>query len=266
MDVNLHFLSAVCDLKKKTAFTFGGWCYYAFTVTVSYVITRERWFCVYFLHAENFLAFDQIQLDAYRAVVWSRFEATFKLRPVIPIFERNEITECPIKPRQQTSIGITWHIQPFSTQSARSRHAVSRSGFSSARVLPPGFLPISLLLLLFLASFSYQLTPVGFHWNRSANKSSLVSRTFIGILTESKQSCKLNDLDSSSDFHFLQSLFGTFWDHSRCSNHNWYHRHSHVQQLFQFSGKLKVLLSFILFFLIFTLWSVGTEKNPRLIN
>ena len=63
---------------KKNAFTFGGWCYYAFTVTVSYVITRERWFRVYYLHAENFLAFDQIQLDAYRAVVWRRFVATFK--------------------------------------------------------------------------------------------------------------------------------------------------------------------------------------------
>ena len=46
----------VCDLKnkKKNAFTFGGWCYYTFTVTVFYVITRERWFRVYFLHAENF--------------------------------------------------------------------------------------------------------------------------------------------------------------------------------------------------------------------
>ena len=98
LDVNLHFLSAVCDLKN--AFTFSGWCYYAFTVTVSSVITRERWFRVYYLRAENFLAFDQIQLDAYRAVVWRRFEANFKLRPVIPIFERNEITECPIKPHK----------------------------------------------------------------------------------------------------------------------------------------------------------------------
>ena len=49
------------------------------------------------------------------------------------------MTECPIKPRQPTSIGITWHIQPFSTLSKRSRHAVTRSGFSSACVLPPGF-------------------------------------------------------------------------------------------------------------------------------
>ena len=36
--------------QKKNEFTFCGWCYYAFTVTVSYVITRERWFCMYFLH------------------------------------------------------------------------------------------------------------------------------------------------------------------------------------------------------------------------
>ena len=64
------------------------------------------------------LAFNQIQLDACCAVVWRRFEATFKLQPVIPIFERNEMTKCPRKPRQPTSIGITWHIQLFSTQSA----------------------------------------------------------------------------------------------------------------------------------------------------
>ena len=66
------------------------------------------------------LAFDQIQLDAYWAEVFRRFEATFKLRPVIPIFKRNEMTECPRKPRQPISIGITWHIQLFSTQSERS--------------------------------------------------------------------------------------------------------------------------------------------------
>ena len=32
----------------------GRWCYDAFTVTISYVITQEWWFRVYFLHAENF--------------------------------------------------------------------------------------------------------------------------------------------------------------------------------------------------------------------
>ena len=37
--------------------------------------------------------FDQIQLDAYCTVVWRWFEATFKLRTMIPIFEINEMTE-----------------------------------------------------------------------------------------------------------------------------------------------------------------------------
>ena len=64
------------------------------------------------------LTFDQIQLDAYCAVFWRWFETTFKLQPMIPIFERNEM--CPRKPWQPTSIGITWHIQPFSMQSACS--------------------------------------------------------------------------------------------------------------------------------------------------
>ena len=38
----------------EKAFTFSHWCYYAFTVTVSYVITRDWWFRVYFIHAKNF--------------------------------------------------------------------------------------------------------------------------------------------------------------------------------------------------------------------
>ena len=76
------------------------------------VVIREWWFLVHFIHAEDVLL--SIKSN------WRRFEATFKLRPVIPIFERNEMTECPRKLRQPTSIGITWLIQPFSMQSAHS--------------------------------------------------------------------------------------------------------------------------------------------------
>ena len=66
-------------------FTFGRWCYYVFTVTVCwcYVIPREWWFRMHFIHAEKLLAFDQIQLYAYCGMLWRRFEASFKLRPVI---------------------------------------------------------------------------------------------------------------------------------------------------------------------------------------
>ena len=40
----------------KNAFTFGRWCHDVLTVTVSwcYVITRELWFCMHFIHAEDF--------------------------------------------------------------------------------------------------------------------------------------------------------------------------------------------------------------------
>ena len=51
-------------------FTFGRWCYYAFTVTVSwcYVITREWWFRVHFIDAEN-CSLSSKSNDAYYAVV-----------------------------------------------------------------------------------------------------------------------------------------------------------------------------------------------------
>ena len=43
----------------------------------------------------SLFALDQIQLGAYCTVVWRQYEATFNLQPVIPIFERNEMTEWP---------------------------------------------------------------------------------------------------------------------------------------------------------------------------
>ena len=85
-----------------------------------FLILRNHTGMVIFFLCWSLFALDQIQLDAYCTVVWRWYEVTFKLRPVIPIFERKEMTECPRKSRQPTSIGIQWHIQPYSTQSARS--------------------------------------------------------------------------------------------------------------------------------------------------
>ena len=73
-----------------------------------------------FHSCRRLFSLDQMQHDAYCTVVWRRYETTFKLRPVIPIFGRSEMTECPRKPWQPTSIGITWYIQPFSMQSVRN--------------------------------------------------------------------------------------------------------------------------------------------------
>ena len=49
----------------------------------------------------------------------------------------------------------------------------------------------------------------------------------------SLQSCGFDGLDSSPGLQFPQSLFQTFGDCSKCANHNWYHHHLHVSQLFQ---------------------------------
>ena len=124
LDVHLHFQSAVCDLKKKV-FTFGGWCYYAFTVTVSYVITRERWFRVYFLHAENFsLLFHGLK------TIWGNFQTAASDSYFWK--KRNDWVSYKTK---TTNLNKNHMAYPTLF------HAVSRNGFSSARVLPPGFLP-----------------------------------------------------------------------------------------------------------------------------
>ena len=74
---------------------------------------------------------DRVHLDAYCT------QTTFKLRPVMPTLERNEMTECPRKSLLPTLIRITWHIHPFSTLSARSVsyrfffHLCTASWFSS---------------------------------------------------------------------------------------------------------------------------------------
>ena len=49
----------------------------------------------------------------------------------------------------------------------------------------------------------------------------------------------------SSDFQPFQPPYQAFGDRSKCTNYNWYHRHFHVPQYFQFSGKVQIFwLSF----------------------
>ena len=113
MDVQLHFLCALLWFLKRVYFRpLMSLRVYSnrFLILRNHtgiVILREfhSWWILF--------ALDQMQLDAYCTVVWRQYEASFKLQPVIPIFERNKMTECPRKPRQPTSIKITWHIQTF---------------------------------------------------------------------------------------------------------------------------------------------------------
>ena len=76
-----------------------------------------------------------------------------------------------------------------------------------------------------------------------------------------QQCFTLNFLGSSSDFKF-QLSFQDFRVRCKSSNLNGYNSHPLVLRLSQFSGKVKVLDSFLLTF-IFTLGSVGTAKSNR---
>ena len=112
----------MCSLwfKKKNAFTFDRWCFYAFIVTVSYVITREWLFRVYFLHVEN------LSLSTKSYLMHIALQSEVYLRQLSNCSQRflflKETKWLSVlkKPRHLTSIGTIRHIQPFSTQSARS--------------------------------------------------------------------------------------------------------------------------------------------------
>ena len=57
----------------------------------------------------------------------------------------------------------------------------------------------------------------------------------------------------------LLSLYQSFGDSSKSTNYNWYHRHFHVPQFFQYTSKIYVPILLFLS-LNFTLWSAGTAK------
>ena len=67
-------------------------------------------------------------------------------------------------------------------------------------------------------------------------------------------------LDSSSNFQLLLPPFQAFGFRSKCANYNWYHRHSHVPQLFSSPARYKYL-SLFSFSLIFTLWYAEMAKS-----
>ena len=83
------FKTCLC-LAVDSLYTYGN-CFLMLRNHTGIVILRSFHSCW------RLFALDQIQLDAYCTVVWRRYEATFKQQPVIPIFERNEMTECPRK-------------------------------------------------------------------------------------------------------------------------------------------------------------------------
>ena len=67
-----------------------------------------------------FLTLDQIQLDALSAAIWSCCVALCLALFVSPSLVRYEVAVRPMKPRQPTSVGITWQAHPLSSHSMRS--------------------------------------------------------------------------------------------------------------------------------------------------
>ena len=98
-----------------------------------------------------------------------------------------------------------------------------------------------LILLLFLASFSHQLTLMVFQWSLSDSKSSQVSRTFLSILTDLNNAV----LWMVSIRHQISNSSSTLL---QASNYNSYPHYSHVPLsfFFKFMAKLKYLFLFSL--------------------
>ena len=93
-----------------------------------------------FHSCRKLLAFDQIQLDAYCAVVWRRSEATFKLRAGIPIFERNETTTTNLN-MNHVAYPTFFHAVGNHMAYPTFFHAVSHSGFLPLVCFLPVFFP-----------------------------------------------------------------------------------------------------------------------------
>ena len=75
---------------------------------------------------------------------------------------------------------------------------------------------------------------------------------------QSQQCSSLDGLHSSFYFQVLQSLYQSFGDCTKCTNHNWYNHQFHVSQFFQFPSKVQV---FIFLFFFFQFYSVVSRDS-----
>ena len=66
--------------------------------------------------------------------------------------------------------------------------------------------------------------------------------------SRSRYCCSLDGLHSCSYFQFLQSLNQSFCDCTVCTDYNWYYRHFHIPQFFQFPSTVQILIFRFVFF------------------
>ena len=74
-----------------------------------------------------------------------------------------------------------------------------------------------------------------------------VSDSKFSQISSSLADISLDGLHSYFYFHILQFLYQSFGYCCKCSNRNWYHRHFHAPQFFQFSSKGLVIICLITF-------------------
>ena len=106
-----------------------------------------------------------------------------------------------------------------------------------------------LLLLLFHSTFfefSHKSYLEILHWILSSNKFTQVSKILLIIQSIKAVVWLVTILPLIS---ISTSFFRVFWDHSKCSNYNWYHCHLDVPQFFELSSKVQVFVYLFVLFL-----------------
>ena len=77
----------------------------------------------------------------------------------------------------------------------------------------------------------------------------------------SQQCCPLDSLHPSHYFQVSQSLYQSFGDCTKSTNYNWYNRHFHAPQFFQFPCKVDVLIPLFVFILFYSVALSDTKVH-----
>ena len=109
-------------------------------------------------------------------------------------------------------------------------------------------LPITFMLYSFYYHFYYyfnpweiflhQLTQMVFLWSLRDSKSSQLSRNLLSILADINNAVVM----MTSTRSLISNTTSPYTNTTKSTNYNWYHRHFHVPQFFQFLDKIQVLI------------------------
>ena len=113
------------------------------------------------------------------------------------------------------------------------------------------YLVIIILFWEFFASALADSLSLEFEWQQVSSR----SPGLFSVFCRFQQCCSLDGLHWSPYFQVLQSLYQFFGNCNKSTNYNWYQRHFHVPQFFQFLSEVQVLIFFFSLSFNFTPWS-----------